>query len=79
MSSIIAFLKSFNTLVSAVKALLEYYRDSKLRKVERQVAERNQAVSRINEKIKEEAAKEQPSDEAIKDLHRRLNNIVGKL
>lgn len=79
MGTILAYIKSFNTIVSLIKGLLEWIKDAKLRKIEDHFRQRNEAVSRINEKIKAEASKEKPSDEAIKDLHRRLNNISGKL
>lgn len=76
---IVAYLKTFQTIVSLVEKLIEYWEERKLRKVESAAEDRNRAVEIINKKIKAEASKEQVNDEAIRDLHRRLNNISGKL
>ena len=72
-------IKTIREIVNVLKDIIEWFKDRKLRKIERQVEERNSAVARINEKIEQESKKEQPDDEVIKELHRRLNNIAGKL
>jgi len=79
MSSLFSLLKSILLVGGLIKDLLEYFKDYQLRKIEKQIEVKDSASRRLNVKIKEEAAKEKPNEEAIKDLHRRLNRISNEL
>ena len=79
MTKIYSIIKTILEVFSIGKMLLEYWEEYKLRKVERQVEERNSARGTLNSKIEKEAAKDKPDEEVIKDLHRRLNNISGRM
>lgn len=79
MTKIYGILKMILEVFSVGKILYEYFEDYKLKKVERQVEQVITARGIISAKIEKEAAKDVPDEEAIKDLHRRLNNISGRV
>jgi DNA-binding transcriptional regulator GbsR (MarR family) len=79
MGQITTILKFIMLVVGLLKDLLQWFKDSKIRKAERHVKMKDKAIRALNEKITEESKKEEFDDEIIKDLHRRINGISGKL
>lgn len=78
MGTFFSYIKSILAVVGLVKDLLEWFRKWRNGELTRRVEEQNSEVRSVNEQIKEEASKEEPDDEIIKDLHRRLNDIANK-
>ena len=76
MFKIISLIKGLTSIIDVVKNILEWWKDREIRKVEKAVDMRNRATAKLTEKIKVEAKKEVPNDETIRNLHRRLNNII---
>jgi hypothetical protein len=75
MANFFAALKSIYSILSLVKDLVEWFRDHKVRQAEKQIKIKKDAKDRLTVKIEEEAKKEKPDDETIKDLHRRIVNL----
>ena len=55
------------------------YENHQIKKAEKHVAVKEAATRALNKKIEQESAKDLPDEEAIKDLHRRINSISGRL
>jgi|ETNmetMinimDraft_9_1059917.scaffolds.fasta_scaffold27320_3 hypothetical protein len=79
MMQFIAIIKDILAIGRLIESLVAMYEASKLRKVEKHIKEKETAKRALSKKIEAEAKKESPDEEAIKDLHRRITRISGKL
>ena len=79
MASFLAIIKDVLAIGRLIESLVAMYEASRLRKVERHIKEKETATRVLSTQVTAEGKKESPDEEVIKDLHRRIARISGKL
>ena len=78
MGSFLTILTTFKSVASAIKLVIDAFNkfaDAKIDKKAQEVKDHNNTIIR---QIEHETKKDNPSDETLRNLHRKLNNIKLK-
>jgi len=70
-------IEGISLVSSFLKTLSAMYESWQVKKIEKHYKAKKTAVRALNKKIAVESKKEVPSDEVIKELHRRIINITN--
>jgi len=75
MKMIYTIAKAVLALVNNLTLLINLFKERELKRAEKAIRDRQKAIEIINRKIEDEVAKDEPSDEELRNLHRRRNNL----
>ncbi len=75
MQMIYTIAKAVLALVNNLTLLVNLFKERELKRAEKAIRDRQKAIEIINRKIEDEVAKDEPSDEELRNLHRRRNTL----
>lgn len=75
MSKILAIVEAIKTVGGILSALSRLYKAWQDKQIDKHYEAKQRRVSDLSKQLQIEVEKESPSDEAIKELHRKLRNL----
>lgn len=78
MGTLKSIIEAIKAIGGAIKIFDRYYREWKNSRIDKHYEEKKRRTGELTRQIEVEIEKEAPSDEVLRDLHRRMANLGSK-